>query len=150
MTITVSGVHVNVDCPVSLTAVPSAAPQNVSVSASTPRSAVVRWRDPPLDHQNGLIVHYVVRYFPAKDSSSVREEEVEAAEGQDDVIEHVVGNLQPFTTYEFVVAAATSVGQGPFSNPSSVTTPEDSELELERVHHTNILANGFLAHVSFT
>ena len=113
----------------SLTAVPSAAPLNVSVSASTPRSAVVRWRDPPLDHQNGLIVHYVVRYFPASDSSSVREEEVEAAEGQDDVIEHVVSHLQPFTTYDFVVAAATSVGQGPFSNPSSVRMPQDGELE---------------------
>ena len=84
--------------------------------------------DPPLDDQNGQIVHYVVRYFPASDSSSVREEEVEAAEGQDDVIEHVVNQLQPFTTYEFVVAAATDVGLGPFSNPSSVRMPQDGEL----------------------
>ena len=120
------------DCPVHLTAVPSAAPQNVSVSASTPRSVVVRWRDPPLNDQNGQIVHYVVRYFPANDSSSVREEEVEAAEGQDDVIEHVVNQLQPFTTYEFVVAAATDAGQGPFSNPSSVRMPQDGELEARR------------------
>ena len=88
---------------------------------------MVRWRDPPLDDQNGQIVHYVVRYFPANDSSSVREEEVEAAEGHD-VIEHVVNQLQPFTTYEFVVAAATDVGQGPFSNPSSVRMPQDGEL----------------------
>ena len=110
------------------TTVPSAAPQHVSVSASTPRSARVRWRDPPLDDQNGQIVHYVVRYFLADDRNSVKEEEVEAAEGQDDVIEHVVDQLQPFTTYEFAVAAATAAGQGPFSNPSSVRMPQDSKL----------------------
>ena len=90
---------------------------------------MVRWRDPPLDDQNGQIVHYVVRYFLADDRSSVREEEVEAAEGQDDVIEHVVDQLQPFTTYEFAVAAATAAGQGPFSNPSSVRMPQDGKLE---------------------
>ena len=89
----------------------------------------MRWRDPPLNDQNGQIVHYVVRYFPANDSSSVREEEVEAAEGQDDVTDYVVNQLQPFTTYGFVVAAATDAGQGPFSNPSSVRMPQDGELE---------------------
>ena len=113
---------------VHLTAEPSAAPQHVSVSASTPRSAVVRWRDPPLDDQNGQIVHYMVKYFPTNDRSSVREEEVEAAEGQD-VIEHVVNQLQPFTTYAFVVAAATDAGRGPFSSRSSVRMPQDGELE---------------------
>ena len=90
---------------------------------------MVRWRDPPLDDQNGQIVHYVVRYFPADDRSSVWVEEVEAAEGQDDVIEHVMDQLQPFTTYEFAVAAATAAGQGPFSNPSSVRMPQDGKLE---------------------
>ena len=90
---------------------------------------MVRWRDPPLDDQNGLIVHYLVRYFPANDSSSVREEEVEVTEGQDNVIEHAVNQLQPFTTYEFAVAAATDVGRGPFSNPSSVRMPPDGKLE---------------------
>ena len=128
-------------------AVPSAAPQHISVSASTPRSAVVRWRDPPLDDQNGQIVHYVVRYFPADDRSSVREEEVEAAEGQDDVIEHVVDQLQPFTTYEFAVAAATAAGQGPFSDHSSVTMPQDGKLEARVMAtlHSASPKNRFLA-----
>ena len=90
---------------------------------------MVRWRDPPLDNQNGLIVRYVVRYFPANDSSSVREEEVEGANDRDNVTEHAVNQLQPFTTYEFVVAAATDVGRGPFSNPSSVRMPPDGKLE---------------------
>ena len=96
---------------------------------------MVRWRDPPLDDQNGLIVHYLVRYFPATDISSVREEDVEAAKGQDNVIEHAVNQLQPFTTYEFAVAAATDAGQGPFSNPSSVRMPPDGELELRGCVH---------------
>ena len=33
------------------------------------------------------------------------------------------------TTYEFAVAAATAAGQGSFSNPSSVTMPQDGKLE---------------------
>ena len=125
----VDDVYTFEDCLFLFTTVPSAPPQHISVNAATPRSAVVRWRDPPLDDQNGQIVHYVVRYFPADDRNSVREEEVEAAEGQDDVIEHVVDQLQPFTTYEFAVAAATAAGQGPFSNPSSVRMPQDGKLE---------------------
>ena len=88
----------------------------------------MRWRDPPLDDQNGLIVHYVVRHFPANDSSSVKEE-VEAAEAQDDIVQHAVNHLQPFTTYEFIVAAATNAGRGPFSNPSTVRMPPDGKLE---------------------
>ena len=129
MCVCVDEVHILEDCMFPLTTVPSAAPQHMSVSASTPRSAVVMWRDPPLDDQNGQIVHYVVRYFPADDRSSVREKEVEAAKGQDDVITYVVDQLQPFTTYEFAVAAATAAGQGPFSNPSSVRMPQDGKLE---------------------
>ena len=46
---------------------PSAAPQNVSVSASTARSVAVKGMDLPLDHLNGLIEHFVVRYFPTND-----------------------------------------------------------------------------------
>ena len=74
-------------------------------------------------------MQYVMRYFPASDRILVREVEVEAAEGQDDALEHVVNQLQPFTTYKFVVAAATAAGQGPFSHPSSVRMPQDGELE---------------------
>ena len=131
------------------TTVPSAAPQHISVSASSPRSAVVRWRGPPLDDQNGRIVHYVVRYFPADDRSLVREEEVEAPESQYDVIEHVVDQLQPYTTYKFVVAAATAAGQGPFSNPSSIRMPQDSKLcinlcddhSADQLHRSNYIYN---------
>ena len=56
---------------------------------------------------------------------------MKAAEGQDDVIEHVVDQLQPFTTYEFAVAAATAAGQGRFSNPSSVRMPQEGKQRQE-------------------
>ena len=72
-----------------------------------------------------------VQLREADDRSSVRKEEVEAAEGQDDVIEHVVDQLQPFTTYEFAVAAATAAGQGPFSNSSSVRMPQEGKQRQE-------------------
>ena len=75
----------------------------------------------------------------ADDRISVRKEEVEAAKGQDDVIEHMVDQLQPFTTYEFAAAAATAAGQGPFSNPlfcedAAVSTVVQCILTGVRIH----------------
>ena len=72
-----------------------------------------------------------VQLREADGRSSMKEEEVKAAEGQDDVIKHVVDQLQPFTTYEFAVAAATAAGQGPFSNPSSVRMPQEGKQRQE-------------------
>ena len=41
--------------------------------------------------------------------------------------ELTVNNLDPFTRYNFTVAAATSVGSGPFSDPVQAVTAEGSE-----------------------
>ena len=41
--------------------------------------------------------------------------------------ELTVSNLAPFTQYNFSVAAATSVGNGPFSDPVQAVTAEGSE-----------------------
>ena len=41
--------------------------------------------------------------------------------------ELTVSNLAPFTWYNFTVAAATSVGSGPFSDPVQAMTAEGSE-----------------------
>ena len=41
--------------------------------------------------------------------------------------ELTVNNLAPFTQYNFSVAAATSVGSGPFSDPVQAVTAEGSE-----------------------
>ncbi len=38
-----------------------------------------------------------------------------------------VTNLRPYRTYVCVIAAATSVGLGPFSTSVTVETPEDGE-----------------------
>ena len=41
--------------------------------------------------------------------------------------ELTVNELKPFTQYHFTVAAATSVGHGPISDPVQVMTAEGSE-----------------------
>ena len=41
--------------------------------------------------------------------------------------ELTVSNLAPFTQYNFTVAAATSVGNGPFGDPVQAMTAEGSE-----------------------
>ena len=44
--------------------------------------------------------------------------------------ERVVEGLQPYTTYQFRVRAVNEVGEGPFSNPVVITTPEDGRWDL--------------------
>jgi len=38
-----------------------------------------------------------------------------------------VFTLDPYTTYVCIIAAVTSVGIGPFSNPFTLSTPEDGK-----------------------
>ncbi len=44
--------------------------------------------------------------------------------------ERVVEGLQPYTTYQFRLRAVNEVGEGPFSNPVVITTPEDGRWDL--------------------
>ena len=53
---------------------------------------------------------------------------VDSSEGGNQ--ERVVERLQPYTTYQFRVRAVNEVGEGPFSNPVVIITPEDGELDL--------------------
>ena len=79
------------------------------------------WMPPPNEHHNGIIRHYIVQ---------VLEQETGALFSQ--ISLHTVlilGQLHPYYTYMFTVAAVT-VSTGPYSEPYSVRTLEDSKSSL--------------------
>ena len=91
------------------------------------------WDPVPLIDQNGIITVYEVLYQPQ-----------ETFNGAIDALERNVSgtltsvdltDLQEFVTYTISVRAFTSVGEGPYSGQETVTTFEDSELNIIQALH---------------
>ena len=72
-----------------------------------------------MEDRNGIITMYTVNV------TSVTAGYVMTLSTSD--TELTVTNLDPFTLYNFTVAAATSIGSGPFSDPVQAMTAEGSE-----------------------
>ena len=98
-------------------AVPSHAPQNVRSSLLTATSAEILWDPPPLEHQNGVIQFYTFRVTEVDTGRIIADRYAENAST-------TLQELQPLYTYQFVVAASTLAGLGPFSNQFSLQVPE--------------------------
>ena len=101
-------------------AVPSGYPRNIEVTVSSPYSMTIRWQPPLLQHRNGLITNYIVNVSVNDQDSAFNNQHVVSAPS-------LTLQTQPYTTYMITVAAATVIGQGPFSTEEIVTTPEDCE-----------------------
>ena len=98
-----------------LVSAPTLPPLNVTVDVVDATSVIVSWEDPPEENQNGLIESYTVRVLGV---DSEEDFTVSA-----DSMEITVGDLHPFYSYKFTVAAVT-VAQGPFSTtPVTVALP---------------------------
>ena len=111
--------------------VPGEPPLNFSVSVTSSSSAYLTWHPPSYEKQNGEIVQYVIR-------ASVLEtgENFELTESEQSL---ELNTLKPYRSYEFSIAAATSVGLGPYSSIVSVETPEDGEY----IHKPNLILTFF-------
>ena len=99
-------------------AVPTSAPQNLSSSAISSSSFMLKWNEPPDEHQNGHITGYDVRVIAQEGRSSFMKLSTENSE-------ILVFSVEESTTYFVSVAAKTSVGVGPYSEPISITTKKD-------------------------
>ena len=77
----------------------------------------ISWNLPAPENQNGVITGYVVNL------TAVGSGDISQYSSSSDNI--TIGSLHPFTTYDFTVAAQTSVGTGPYTTNSTVMTPED-------------------------
>lgn len=104
--------------------VPSDYPRNIEVRVSSPYSLTINWQPPALQHRNGLITNYIVNVSVNDQDSAFNNQHVVSSTS-------LTLQTQPYTTYMITVAAATVIGQGPFSTEEIVTTPEACEFTLD-------------------
>ncbi|KAF6131704.1 neogenin 1 [Phyllostomus discolor] len=110
-----------------LSDVPSAAPQNLSLEVRNSKSIMIHWQPPPLATQNGKITGYKIRYRKASRKSDVTETLVTGTQ-----LSQLIEGLDRGTEYNFRVAALTVNGTGPATDWLSAETFE-SDLDETRV-----------------
>ena len=100
---------------------PHAPPTSITVEVDGSTQATISWLPPPFEDQNGPIVNYNIIVY-------------DLTFGLDDIDVHTsstsytVTNLEEYSNYSFIVAAATVAGVGPYSSTIKFTTQEDCEL----------------------
>ncbi|KAG7482809.1 neogenin isoform X9 [Solea senegalensis] len=109
-----------------LSDVPSAAPQNLTVEVQNSKSIMLRWQPPPLNAQNGEITGYKIRYR----KGPRRSEAAETTGGTQ--LNKLIDGLDRGTEYSFRVSAMTVNGTGPATDWNSAETFE-SDLDESRV-----------------
>ena len=98
---------------------PSSPPLNIEANATDSHSISLHWEPPlPTDH-NGQIVSYLINMAAIETG--------ETYQITTTMSYYTFSLLTLFTIYEFVIAASTKVGPGPFSQAISVLTPEDGK-----------------------
>ena len=102
---------------------PHAPPQNVQTLVTSSTTAMISWLPPPDEHQNGQIVYYMLIItdleFGFKDVVL-----------NSTAMNATATNLQEFNKYSCIVAAATTVGLGPYSLPIIFTTLQDGKVAI--------------------
>ncbi|XP_040434383.1 netrin receptor DCC-like [Falco naumanni] len=101
-----------------LSDVPSAMPQNVSLEVVNSRSIKVSWLPPPPGTQNGFITGYKIRH-----RKTTRRGEIETLEPNN--LWYLFTGLEKGSQYSFQVAAMTVNGTGPSSDWYTAETPEN-------------------------
>ncbi|XP_051981424.1 netrin receptor DCC-like isoform X1 [Xyrauchen texanus] len=101
-----------------LSDVPNAPPQNISLEVVYSRSIKVSWQPPPPNTQNGFITGYKIRH-----RKTGRRGEQEAIEPNN--LWYLFTGLEKGSQYSFQVAAMTVNGTGPNSDWITAETPEN-------------------------
>ncbi|XP_078030132.1 neogenin 1a isoform X15 [Epinephelus lanceolatus] len=109
-----------------LSDVPSAPPQNLTLEVQNSKSIMLRWQPPPLGGQNGEITSYKIRYR----KGSRRSEAAETTGGTQ--LYKLIDALERGTEYSFRVSAMTVNGTGPATEWTTAETFE-SDLDESRV-----------------
>ena len=113
---------------------PAETPLNVNVTVETSRNITLSWDRPSLEEQNGILTIYHVIIMETQilylDDGTVITPMGENFNRTYNVSEgriQLVDMLHPSYNYTVRIAAATSAGIGPFSDPITVMTLEDGE-----------------------
>uniref|UniRef100_A0A6Q2Y686 DCC netrin 1 receptor n=1 Tax=Esox lucius TaxID=8010 RepID=A0A6Q2Y686_ESOLU len=101
-----------------LSDVPSAPPQNITLEVVLSRSIKVSWQPPPPNSQNGFITGYKLRH-----RKTGRRGDQEAIEPNN--FWYLFTGLEKGSQYSFQVAAMTANGTGPASEWFTAETPEN-------------------------
>ena len=101
-------------------AVPTASPQNVESMTVNSTTILMTWEPPPPEHQNGIIIAYVVNV-------SVEDNDIIPQQYSTSALSVALVGLHPYSLYMVAVAAQTGVGRGPFSNSITIRPPEDGK-----------------------
>ncbi|XP_041791026.1 neogenin 1a isoform X2 [Chelmon rostratus] len=109
-----------------LSDVPSAPPQNLTLEVQNSKGIMLRWQPPPLNGQNGEITGYKIRYR----KGSRRSEAAETTGGTQ--LFKLIDGLERGTEYSFRVSAMTVNGTGPATEWTTAETFE-SDLDESRV-----------------
>lgn len=81
------------------------------------RSLVLNWATPLPPDVNGIVTDYTISVTSSVGNSSLQV--------GSNATSYTLTSLRPHVTYTCVVAAHTSIGQGPFTTSITITTPED-------------------------
>ena len=104
---------------------PHTPPQNIQISVTSSRIAVVSWNSPPSEDQNGIIIYYLLLITQEQFNISDR-----VINTTSDAPSYTVAGLEEYNNYTCRVAAATRIGPGPYSAPIYFNTPEDGMLAI--------------------
>ena len=107
--------------------VPSSAPIGLSSTVQGSTSVLLSWSPPPAADQNGIITVYTVEVINTVNSN--KGTYVTSSNT------FTVVSLNPFTAYDYAVAANTSIGMGPYTNYMAFKTTEDGK----QLHFENII-----------
>lgn len=110
--------------------VPSSSPTNIGTLSVSSFQVVLQWSLPPLTERNGIIIGYNISI------------EDTLASGSTIILSTPFSNitiysLEPFTTYQYRIAAYTSVGLGPYSDQMFFRTLESGILTSLFYHYNN-------------
>ena len=94
---------------------PTSPPLSPTGAAVNSRSVALSWNPPPPEDQNGILRLYIVN-ITELETGRIIQHTTSATSLQ-------VPLLHPYYTYQWRVSAYT-VGEGPYTNVSTVTTPE--------------------------
>ena len=111
--------------------VPSGYPQSLSVMPTTSRSALLQWEPPNEADRNGIVTEYIINVSAVETGEDFQLISTNTS--------LTVTHLRPYTTYQCIIAASTSVGIGPFSTVVTVITPEDGKRSYQNSRSAHVI-----------
>ena len=106
-----------------LISVPSQAPSELTLSATSSTSITASWQLPPVYSRHGIIAGFKLSYKKKGFIGSIHVETINGGT----TFSGVINGLDKYTEYEFQVLAFTSHGDGPESSVVVERTMEDGK-----------------------